>query len=196
MLCATFGLLAGRFASVLPGLGALSCSGGRGTLAFSCGAGCALLCGAGAGFASREVSGVAGRAAGSRLALCAVFGCGVVSPAGGRGTLFGRSAVLGRSSVFGRAVLLGRSAVVFGRSAVFGRAVLVGLSAVLGRAALFRAALPSFGRAAAAPLFASGARVAGVFTGALWAATTPLPLNSDGLELAATAGRPWFTEAS
>jgi hypothetical protein len=75
----------------------------------------------------------------------AVLGCGVVCPAGGRGTL-----LLGWAALF----------------AVAGRAALA-LFAVAGRAAL-----ASFGRFA---LFAAGGRVAGTFTVAFLAATTPLP---------------------
>jgi hypothetical protein len=44
----------------------------------------------------------------------------------------------------------------------------------------------------AAPGFDPGGAVAGFSS---LAATTPLPVNSPGLEVAATAGRPWFSEA-
>ena len=56
-----------------------------------------------------------------------------------------------------------------------------------------RAGLALVGRAA---LFADGGRVAGVFTGAFFAATTPAPLNAPGLAVAAIGGRPWFSEAN
>ena len=56
-----------------------------------------------------------------------------------------------------------------------------------------RAGLALVGRAA---LFAAAGRVAGTFTGAFLAATTPAPLNAPGLAVAAIGGFPWFSEAN
>jgi hypothetical protein len=72
-----------------------------------------------------------------------------------------------------------------------------GRGTLLGRAGLFavagRAVLALFGRAG---LLVATGRVAGTFTGAFFAATTPAPLNAPGLAVAAIGGRPWFSEAN
>src|SRR5208337_2213271 len=65
-------------------------------------------------------------------------------------------------------------------------------SVALLSAALFSAVLFSFVRIVAALLSAAGALYGAP---ASLAATAPEPLNSPGFAVAATAGRPWFTDA-
>ena len=161
--------------SVLPGLGAAS-SDGRGADAFGRGGWfSAGGCGTAALFDGRAVFSRSGRAA-----LAFLFGRGGVFSAGGRGTALLLACSGERALLFaGRATLLFGCAALF---AVFGRAA---FSPLFGCAALFAV----FGRAAFSPLGA-GPRVAGVFTVAFVALTTPRSRKAAGFGVAAISGRP------
>ena len=122
------------------------------------------------------------------------LGCGQLSShlAGGRSVvvrrLFGLSGWRMRNSIVRVRCVVRR---IWMRDV---RIVVIGCGRTLGR--MRNVVVARMRSASVVALVCCGARTAGLFvTGAFFAATTPAPWKAVGLGVAATSGRPWFTDA-
>lgn len=129
---------------------------------------------------------------------------GDLAPVSGLGSApSGLGSVLGFAAMFGFAFIPGGLAAIDGLASVGFASVFAdedgvpspGFAIVLPAGAFLSRGVGMFALGATVPApfgFDPGSTVAGFSS---LAATTPLPVNSPGLEVAATAGLPWFSEA-